>query len=107
MIISDKQYRYSDYQHDNGFYLFDNEVDYTLAHLFVESETSKSNMNKFLTNSLMKSITEQLSYKNIDEWKEKLSLISWNIPNNKQVHYTFQVKTGANKVLKQKLTIYF
>lgn len=65
--ISDIKYRHSSYQDDNVFYPFDNEVDYALAHWFAISKTTKRNMDKFLTNSLMKFIIKQLSYRNINK----------------------------------------
>lgn len=74
-LISNIKYRHSGYQHDNVFYPFDNDVDYALAHWFVESKITKGNVDKFLTNFLMKSITKQLSYWNTIKWEEKLSLI--------------------------------
>ena len=48
--ISDKKYKYPRSKHKNSFYNFYNQLNYGLAHFFVESKTIKSNMNKFLTN---------------------------------------------------------
>ena len=47
-------------------------------------------ISQFLSNPLMRSITEKLSYQNADEWIEKLSTIRWGVPD---------------KVAGQKLTI--
>ncbi len=68
---------------NNPFHLFEDQLDYALAHYFAESETTKCNVDKFMSNLLIKPITEKLSYHNTDEWMEKLSVISWEIPNNK------------------------
>ena len=81
--ILDVKYKHSGYQYDNVFYTFDNKVDYTLAYWFVDLEKTKSNIDTFLTNPLIKFITEQLSYWNTNKCKEKLSLIQRSIPDNK------------------------
>lgn len=56
MSISDIKYKYLGYQYDIIIYLFDNEVDYALIYYFVESKITKDNIDKFLSNPLMKSI---------------------------------------------------
>ncbi len=73
--ISDKKYKHPRSKHKNRFYPFNDQLDYGLAHYFAESETIKGNVNKFLTDPLMAPLTEKLSYKNADEWIEKLSEI--------------------------------
>ena len=67
MLILNIKYSYSGYQQDKVFHFFNNEVDYTLAYLFVESKITKCNMDKFLTNPLIKYINGQLLYQNIDK----------------------------------------
>ena len=73
--VSDTQYKHPGSQNNNPFYLFNDQLDYALAHYFAESETTKRNVDRFLTNPLMKPITKKLPYHNADEWMEKLSYI--------------------------------
>ena len=44
------KYDHPESQNDNLFYPFYNQLDYVLAYYFAESETTKSNVNKFLSN---------------------------------------------------------
>ena len=59
--ILDTKYKHSGSQNHNLFYPFNGQLDYLLAHYFVDSETTKHNVDKFLTNSFMKPITKDLS----------------------------------------------
>ncbi len=65
--ISNKKYKHLGFIYQNGFYHFNDQLDYGLAHYFTESETTKGNVNKFLTDLLMAPLTKKLSYKNIDK----------------------------------------
>ncbi len=65
--VSDTRYVLSESQSNNPFYPFNNQLDYAMAHYFAESETTKCNVNKFLSNLLMELITKQLLYCNTDE----------------------------------------
>ena len=69
----------------NSFYSFNDQLDHGLAHYFADSETIKGNVNKFLTDVLMISFFKKLSYKNADEWIEKLLKIPWGIPEDKWI----------------------
>ncbi len=69
------KYNYPKFQNDNPFYPFHNQLDYGLAKYFAESETTKSNVDKFLSEPLIAPLTEKLSYQNADKWMEKLSQI--------------------------------
>ena len=60
--ISDIKYYHPSFQNNNFFHLFNNQLDYTLATYFVESETTKSNVDRFLFDLLMALLTEKLSY---------------------------------------------
>ncbi len=66
-LISDKKYKHPGSKHKNSFYPFNHQLDYDLAHYFTESETTKGNVNKFLTDLLIAPLTKKLSYKNGDE----------------------------------------
>ena len=66
-LILDTRYKYFRRQNNNLFYLFNGQLNYILTHYFLDSETTKRNINKFLTNPLMKLITKNLSYRNADE----------------------------------------
>lgn len=65
--ISHKKFKYPRSKHKISFFSFNNQLDYDLAHYFVQSETTKCNLNKFSTNLLMTSLTEKLSLKNADK----------------------------------------
>ncbi len=73
--ILDTRYVHPGSQSNNPFYLFNDQFDYALAHYFAESETTKRNFDKFLSNPLIKPITKKLSYCNTDEWIEELFAI--------------------------------
>ena len=65
--VSDIKYNHLGLKHQNSFYPFNDQLDYVLAHYFAESETTKGNVNKFLSDPLMTPLTKKLSYKNADE----------------------------------------
>ena len=65
--ISDKKYKHPRSKHKSSFYLFNNQLDYGLAHYFPKPETTKGNMNKFITNPLMAPLIKKLSYKNSEK----------------------------------------
>lgn len=65
--ILNTRYKHSGTQNKNRFHLFNDQHDYALAHYFAKSETTKRNIDKFLSNLLMKPITKKLSYRNADE----------------------------------------
>ena len=73
--VLDIKYNHLGLKHQNSFYPFNDQLDYALAHYFAELETTKGNVNKFLSDPLMTPLTKKLSYKNADEWMEKLSEI--------------------------------
>lgn len=66
------KYYHLGFQKNNLFHLFNNQLDYTLANNFTESEITKSNVDRFLFNLLMVLFTEKLSYRNIDNLIKKL-----------------------------------
>ena len=70
--ISNIKYNHREVKHQNSFYLFHNQLNNALAHYFVESEATKSNVNKFLSDLLMTPLTKKLLFKNADEWIKKL-----------------------------------
>ena len=65
--VSDIKYNHPGLKHQNSFYPFNDQLDYALAHYFAKSETTKGNVNKFLSDPLMTPLTKKLSYKNADE----------------------------------------
>ncbi len=65
--VSNIKYNHPGFQNDNPFLPFHNQLDYRLAKYFAESETTKSNVNKFLSELLMALVTEKLSYQNMDK----------------------------------------
>lgn len=78
-LVSNTWYKYFGTQNKNLFYLLNDQLDYALTHYFAELETTKYNIDKFLSNLLIKLITKKLSYCNLDEWIEKLFMIPWGI----------------------------
>ena len=71
-LVSNIIYNYLGLQNNNLFYLFYNQLDYALAHYFAESEITKNNVDKFLSNLLIVLFTEKLFYQNVDKWMKKL-----------------------------------
>lgn len=65
--ISNIKYRHLGIKYKSSFYSFNNQFDYVLAHYFVELKTTKGNINKFLINLLIASLTKKLFYKNADK----------------------------------------
>ncbi len=65
--VSNIEYNRPRFQNNNSFYLFHNQLDYRLAKYFAESETTKSNVDKFLSKPLMAPLTEKLSDQNADK----------------------------------------
>lgn len=76
IVISDKKYKYLGFKYKSCFYVFNDQLDYNLAHYCTISRTTKGNMNMFLTDLLITSLTKKLSYKNADEWMKKAWKIS-------------------------------
>ena len=72
--VSNIKYDHPGSQNDNLFYPFYNQLDYALAYYFAEFETTKGNVDKFLSDPLIAPLTKKLSYRNADEWIEKLIL---------------------------------
>ena len=67
ILVSNIKYNHPGFQNNNPFYLFHNQLAYRLAKYFTESETTKSNIDKFLSKPLMALLTEKLSYQNADK----------------------------------------
>ena len=65
--VLDTRYEHSGSQNNNPFYPFNGQLDYALAYYFADSETTKRNIDKFFTNLLMKPITKNLLYCNVDK----------------------------------------
>lgn len=85
--ISNMKYHHLRSQNNNLFYLFNDQLDYTLVYFFVDFETTKDNINGFLSNLLMAPFNEKLFYQNADKQIEKLLDILLGIPNNKGIKY--------------------
>ena len=103
--VSDIKYKHPGLKHQNSFYLFNDQLDYALAHYFAESKTIKGNVNKFLSDPLMTPLTKKLSYKNADKWMEKLSEIPWGIPEDKWIEQKYNVKSSVSGIVGQEITI--
>ena len=65
--ISNIKYDHPRSQNDNLFYPFHNQLDYALAHYFAEFDTTKGNVDKFLSDLLLALLTEKLFYQNADK----------------------------------------
>lgn len=70
--ILEVKYHHPSFRNNNLFDLFNNQPEYVLANYFTESETIKSNIDKFLSNLLMALLTKKLSYQNANKWIKKL-----------------------------------
>ena len=103
--ISDIIYKHPRSKHKSSFYPFNEQLDYALVYYFVELETTKGNVNKFLINPLIAPLTKKLSYKNADKQMEKLSEIPWGIPEDKQTEHKFNVKSGVSGIAGQEIVI--
>lgn len=66
-LILDKRYKQSELKFKSTFHFFNHQLDYTLAYYFAESEITKGNINKLLTNLLMALFTKKLLYKNANK----------------------------------------
>lgn len=96
--ISNIKYKHLRSKYNSSFYPFNDQLDYVLTHYFIESETTKGNKNKFLTNPLITLLTEKLCYKNANEWMEKLSEISQNILEDKWTEYKFNIENDISRI---------
>lgn len=65
--VLDTRYKHPGSQNNNLFYPFNNQVNYALAYYFTDLKTTKGNINKFLTNFLIKPIIKNLLYHNVDK----------------------------------------
>lgn len=65
--ISNIKYHYPDFQNNNPFYLFNNQLDYVLNTYFIESKTIKGKIDQLLSNSLIILLTKNLSYQNVNK----------------------------------------
>ena len=63
ILVFNIKYDHPRSQKYNLFYPFYNQLDYALAHYFAKSETTKGNIDKFLSDPLIALFTEKLSYK--------------------------------------------
>ena len=67
-IVFNIKYNYLEFQNNNPFYPFHDQLDYGLAKYFAKFKTTKSNIDKFLSKPLITPLTENLSYKNVNKW---------------------------------------
>ena len=65
--VSDVKYSHLRFKHQNSFYLFNDQFDYALSYYFAKLETTKGNVNNFLSDPLMTLLTKKLSYKNVNK----------------------------------------
>ena len=75
IYISNIKYRYLGSKHNSSFYSFNDQLEFALAYYFAESETTKSNKNKFLSAPLIEPLTKKLFNKNANKWIKKLAEI--------------------------------
>lgn len=70
--VSNIKYNHLRLQNNNSYYPFYNQLDYALVNYFTESEITKGNINKYLSEPLMTPPTKKLFYGNTNKWIEKL-----------------------------------
>lgn len=61
-LILNIKYHYLGFWNNNLFYLFNDQLDYTLANHFAKFKVMKDNVNRFLSNLLMFLLIEKLFY---------------------------------------------
>ncbi len=105
-LVSNIKYNHPRFQNDNLFHSFHDQLNYGLAKYFAESETTKNNINKFLSDPLMAPLTKNLSYRNADKWMEKLSEIIWGISNDKWIEHKFEHQSGMARMVRQEIAIH-
>jgi hypothetical protein len=66
----------------NRYKSFQSEKNYAFAHWFHQSENNKKDVDKFFQNSRLSKFHEELSFKNDDQWLNKLSKITTSIQKN-------------------------
>ena len=65
--ISNIKYNPPEFQNNNPFYPFYNQLDYELAKYFAKSKTTKNKVNKFLSKLLIALLTKNLFYQNANK----------------------------------------
>lgn len=85
ILVLNTRYIYLKSENNNLVDPFNDKLDYILAYWFAELETIKCNIDKFLTNLLVKPIIKMLLYCNIDKWIKTLSTIPQAILDNKSI----------------------
>jgi hypothetical protein len=73
MLETEKKNRYESFQ---------NEKNYAFAHWLHQSENSKNNVDRFFQNSRLNKFHQELSFKNDDQWLNKLNKITTSIQKN-------------------------
>lgn len=67
ILVLDIKYEHFRNKNNNLFYLLNNQLDYIMTYYFMELKIIKCNINKFLSNLLIKFIIKKLLYFNIDK----------------------------------------
>lgn len=65
-LVSNIKYNHLGFLFKYPFYPFHDQINYVLAHYLALSETTKDNVNMFLSKPLMVLFTKRLSYQNAD-----------------------------------------
>ena len=58
-----------------------------------------------MSDPLMTPFTKKLTYKNADEWIEKLSEIPWGIPEDKWIKHKYNIESGVSGIAGQEIAI--
>lgn len=97
-FTSDNRYSYLRSEYDNLFYSFHDQLDSALSYYFIVSGNTKGKIKRFLSDSLMASLSEKLFYKNANQWMKKLLEIFWGIPENLQIELKFDIESNISKI---------
>ena len=73
--ILDTRYKHFGSQNNYLYYSFIDKFDYALADYFAKLKITKCNIDKFLSNPLIKPIIKKFSYCNANKWIKKSSII--------------------------------
>lgn len=106
ILVSNIKYTHPELQNDYLFYPFHHLLDYPLAHYFAKAKTTKSNINKFLTEPLMALLIEKISYQNADKWMKKILKILWGFSKNKWTKQKCDLENDLAKIPGWEISIY-
>jgi hypothetical protein len=89
----------------NKYESFQNEKNYAFAHWFHQSENNKRDVDKFFQNSRLSKFHQELSFKNDDQWFNKLNKITTSIQKNTWLKQDLIIVSKINDEFDEIVTI--